>query len=71
MGFITARCFRLHECDPTDRAAMGLQSRLLDAYEVSLALPAWRLICPAGGCCDTQDSVGHSHATDDCRWATS
>ena len=33
MGFITVRCFRLHECDPVDRAAMGLQSRLLDACE--------------------------------------
>ena len=33
-GFITARCGRLQDCDPTDRASMQLQSRLLDSQEV-------------------------------------
>ena len=30
IGFITARAFRLYECDPVDRALLGLAHRLLD-----------------------------------------
>jgi len=30
IGFITARAFRLYECDPVDRALLGLGHRLLD-----------------------------------------
>ncbi|KAK9807968.1 hypothetical protein WJX73_008519 [Symbiochloris irregularis] len=34
IGFITAQYLRLHECDPTDRAAMGLGSTLVNGQEV-------------------------------------
>lgn len=30
IGFVTARAFRLWECDPVDRAQLGLGDRLLD-----------------------------------------
>lgn len=34
VGFITAKYLRLQDCDPTDRAALDLGSRLLDGQEV-------------------------------------
>lgn len=34
VGFVTARTFRLYDCSLTDRACMGLESRLLDQETV-------------------------------------
>ena len=47
VGFVTTRAFQLYECDPLDRALLGLSHRLLDHEKVSYiltlgVLPAFR-----------------------------
>jgi len=51
IGFITARAFRLYECDPVDRALLGLGHRLLDHdtvfYILTLGVsPPFRCLFP-------------------------
>lgn len=69
IGFITARYIKLHDCDPTDRAALGLSSRLLDAQEASflslLIYLCWwsqpeEQIGPAEQACFQRDCNGHT-----------